>query len=183
MSKEKASSKINNRINGSNTPKRKSSSPIMIIFLFLIIIAIIGGIIFVLNGREEEPKNVVVTEDNIQEVIDNMKEEEKTPIGSYEVAMTTQWHFPDCNSISEDAYVENSIANTNTVFFTITLANSTEEIYKSPYIPVGSSLSNIALDCSLQAGTYEAIVTYHLVDDSNVEISKVSVGIDIIIEK
>lgn len=183
MSKEKASSKMNNRISGSRAPVKKASSPIMMIFPILVAVVVIGGAAFVLKGKEAEPKNVVVTEENIQEVIDNMKEEDKTPIGSYEVAMTTKWHFPDCKSISEDAYVENSVANTNTVFFTVALANSTEEIYKSPYIPVGSSLSNIALDCSLSAGFYEGIVTYHLVDDSLEEISRVSVGIDIIIEK
>ena len=183
MSKEKASSRINNRIGNTNAPRKKSSSPIMILFPLLIIAAIIGGVIFVLNGKEPEAKNVVVTPDNVEEVISNMEEESKTPMGSYEVVMTTKWHFPDCNSTSTDAYVENSVTNNSTVYFTIALPNSEGDIYKSPFIPVGSFLSGITLDYELAAGTYDAVMTYHLVDSSNIETSRVSVGITIIIEK
>lgn len=184
MSKEKASSHMNNRINGSSRQTtRKSSSPVMLLFPLLIIGAIIGGIIFVLNGKEEEPKNIVVTEENIEQVIAEMKEEQKTPTGSYEVMMTTEWHFSDSESASEDAYVANPVTNRNTVYFTITLSDSGEEIFKSPYIPVGSSLSNITLDYPLEKGTYNGVLTYHLVDTSNIEVSRVSVGVTIIIEQ
>ena len=182
MSKEKASSRINNRINGSAAPKKKSS-PVMILLPLLIVAVVVGGVIFVLSGKEPEAKNVVVTPENVEEVIKEMQEEDKTPAGSYEVAMTTEWHFPDGSSAAKDAYVENAVTNTNTVYFTIALANSTEEIYKSPFIEVGSYLTNIALDTPLSRGTYDAVLTYHLVDDSNKDLSEVSVAVTLIIEQ
>lgn len=183
MSKEKASSRINNKIGGSGAPKKKSS-PIMILFPLLIVAAVIGGVIFVLSGKEpEEAKNTVVTPENVEEVIANMEENQKVPMGSYEVVMTNKWHFPDGKSAAMDAYVENSVYNSNTVYFTITLDSTGEEIFKSPFIPVGSHISGITLDKELAAGTYTAVMTYHLVDSSNVETRRVSVGITLIIEK
>ena len=182
MSKEKASSRINNKIGGSGAPKKKSS-PVMILFPLLIVVAVIGGVIFVLSGKEPEAKNVVVTPENVEEVIEQMKEEQKTPFGSYEVAMTTEWHFPDGTSAAKDAYVENAVTNSNAVYFTIALAGSTEDIYKSPFIEVGSYLTNIALDTPLEKGTYDAVVTYHLVDSSKEEISTVSVAVTLTIEQ
>ena len=183
MSKEKASSRINNRIGGSGAPKKKSS-PIMILFPLLIVAAVIGGVIFVLSGKEpEEAKNTVVTPENVEEVIANMEEKDKTPIGSYEVAMTNKWHFPDGKSASTDAYVENAVTNRNTVYFVITLSDTGEEVYKSPFLKVGDNLSNIALDKELAAGTYKAVMTYHLVNSSNESVSRVSVGMTIIIEQ
>lgn len=179
MSKEKASSRINGNV---RTNSRKSFSPVMIILPLLIVAAVAGVIIITLN-KEEPEKNFVVTPDNIEEVIAKQEEKDRTPTGSYEIVMTTDWHFKDSESVSDDAYVKNAVSNRNTVYFTIRLADSEEEIYKSPFIPVGSSLTGIALDYPLDAGKHDAVLTYHLVDKSNVEISKVSVAITITIDK
>ena len=181
MSKEKASSRINNKIGGSGAPKKKSS-PVMILFPLLIVVAVIGGVIFVLSGKEPEAKEVVITPENVEEIIAEQKEESKTPIGSYETAMTTKWHFPDGSSASTDAYVENAVVNRNTVYFTVSLADTDEEIYKSPFLKVGDVLTEVTLDKELTAGTYKAVLTYHLVDSSNEDVGRVSVGITLIIE-
>ena len=185
MSKEKASSRINSRIGGGSHAPKPGIRPggFSVVKLFpLVVAATVGvGSIFVFAGREPEAKNTVVTPENIEEVISEMKEEERTPMGSYEVYMTTDWTFSDGSSASKDAYVKNVVANKNTVYFTIALENG-EQVYKSPYIPVGSSLNNITLDTPLEKGFYKAVLTYHLVDTSNEEISRVSVSVDITIE-
>lgn len=178
MSKEKASSRISNNTGRSG---RKSFSPVLLIVPMLIVAAV-GIFIFVLT-REEPDKNVVVTPDNIEEVISKLSEEAKTPQGSYEVRMSTTWKFEDGKAASETAFVENVPNNRNTVYFVICLKDTEEEIYKSPYIPVGSSLSNIVLDKPLDKGTYNAVMTYYLVDDSNKDVSRVSVGLTLIIEQ
>ena len=185
MSKEKASSRINSRIGGGSQAPKPGFRPggFSVVKLFpLVVAATVGvGAIFVFSGKEPEAKNTVVTPENIEEVIAEMKEEERTPMGSYEVFMTTDWTFSDGSSASKDAYVLNPTANKNTVYFTITLSSG-EQVYKSPYIPVGSSLNNITLDTPLEKGFYKAVLTYHLVDTSNEEVSRVSVSVNLTIK-
>ena len=179
MSKEKASQRISGNIGKSNV--KKKVSPLVIIFPVIIVAVIVGILIIAFVGKESDA-NVVVTPDNVEEIIAQLREEERVPIGSYEVAMNTEWTFPDSKTASEDAYVSNAVTNNSTVYFDITLEGSTDVIYKSPYIPVGSSVQNITLDNDMDKGVYEAVLTYHLVDESYKETSKVSVGITITIQ-
>ena len=96
--------------------------------------------------------------------------------------MTEKWTFENGSAVSADAYVENRVYNQNTVYFTITRSDDGSVIYKSPYLPVGSSLENIKLDTSLNAGVYDTVLTYHLVDEGNQELSTVSVSLVITIK-
>lgn len=177
MSKDKAASKIS-----STTKKTGKKNILPIIVVIVVIIVLIVGIIIAVISKEEHG-NVVITPDNVKEVVDSLDESEKTKPGNYEIEMTTEWTFADSNSPSKDAYVKNNVSNENTVFITIELSDMGEEIYKSPYIPVGSSLTDVILDTDLSAGVYETVLTYHLVDDSNKEISTTSVAVTITIEK
>ena len=95
----------------------------------------------------------------LQKILMQMKEEEKTPVGAYEVSMNTKWIFADGASVSENAFVENSTANTNMVYFIITINNG-EEVYHSPYMEVGSYLENIQLDKDIPKGDYDAVITW-----------------------
>ena len=98
--------------------------------------------------------------------------------------MNMDWEFPDGNSASTNAYVENSVYNQNTVYFTIELnSNPGVEIFKSPYIPVGSHMENIKLTNPLEAGKHDAVLTYHLVDEDMEELSSVSVALTLTVEK
>ena len=56
-------------------------------------------------------------------------------------------------------------------------------ILKSPVLPRGSELNNIALDVQLSAGTYDCVMVYHLVDEEQNTISTLRVGFTIIVEK
>lgn len=143
MSKEKASQRIDSKMN--TTKERNRVSPLILIVPVVLIAVVIGTVIITLGGKESK-SNFVVTPENVEEIIASQKEEERTPIGSYEVKMSTEWHFSDSTAVSEDAYIENVVNNNNTVFFTIALPNSTIDFYKSPYIPVGSSLKNVQFD-------------------------------------
>lgn len=135
------------------------------------------------NQTETTKRNVVVTPDNVDEVIGNMNEDDYVAPGSYEVTMNTTWNFSNGSSASENAYVGNSTSNTNDVYFDITLADTGENIYSSPVIPVGSHLENIALDKKLDKGSYDCVVTYTLVDKDQNSLSTVRVSLTINVEQ
>lgn len=185
MSKEKANERINSRV----APVTASRKPYVFagVAAVVIVIAVLLGIIcYLMLGKEAEQDersyNRVVTPDNVEEIISQLDEQEYTPIGSYEVKMNTNWIFPDGESPSSNAYVENSVNNRNTVFFTIALDTDPDtDIYDSPFIEPGSYMESVQLDGDLDAGVYEAVLTYHLVDEQEEEISQVSIGITLTI--
>lgn len=185
MSRINSQGKVEKRIS-SNKPKLPVIS---IVIAITVIVCIIAGIAaYLILGAKKMPidadsYNLVVTQENVDEILAKMSEAEKTPIGSYEVYMNTEWTFPDSVSPATDAILRNNLTNSNTVYCTIVLRNSGEQIYKSPYVPVGSSLKNIVLDSQLSAGEYACVITYHLVDDSFAETSNVSVNMNITIQK
>lgn len=146
-----------------------------------------GVITYLLMSRtpvEEERRNVVVTPDNVEEVIQQMEEEEYVAPGYYTVTMDFDWHFASGDAVSSDAYVENAVENTNAVYLDLFLLEDEENaIYKSPVIPVGSSLSDIALDTPLSAGTYDCVAVYHLVDDDQNTISTLRVTVTVTVDE
>ena len=135
--------------------------------------------------EETEKRNVVVTEDNVQEVIEQLSEQaEQEPVapGYYTVTMTNEWHFADGKAVSDDAFVANDERNTNDVYLDVVLAeNEDEVIYSSPVIPLGAELHDIALDTELDAGTYDCIAIYHLVDEDQNTVDTLRVRLAIIV--
>lgn len=163
--------------------RNKKAEIISICILFIILMVVIFIFIFMNGKKEEVQRNVVVTKDNVDEVIDNMLEEEYIEPGYYSASMSTEWHFETGDSISEDAYVENLVENTNDVYFDVFLTeNEDEPILKSPILPRGSQLEDIALDKVLSAGTYECVMVYHLVDEEQNTVSTLRVGLTIVVE-
>ena len=151
----------------------------------IIIALLVVVIVLLLRGqKKEEPKrNVVVTQENVEEVVDNMAVDEYIEPGYYSASMTNTWHFATGDAVSEDAFVENKEENTNDVYFDVFLASDEENpILQSPVIPRGAELDNISLDTPLDAGTYDCVMVYHLVDDDQNTISTLRVGITIIVE-
>lgn len=172
--------------------KRKGGAKTVgIIVLVGIFLVMAGMIIYLWTSRqpeekEEERRSVVVTPDNVQDVISQMEQratEEQVEAGYYTVYMNYEWHFATGDAVSEDAYVENLATNTNAVYLDLFLLEDEENaIYRSPVIPLGSSLRNIALDTPLEAGTYDCVAVYHLVDDDQKTISTLRVTVTVIIE-
>ncbi|SCZ76068.1 hypothetical protein [Pseudobutyrivibrio xylanivorans] len=149
----------------------------------VVIIALLGVVIFLLVGRgkeEPEKRNVVVTQDNVEEVVQEMANEDYIEPGYYEASMSTTWTFATGSDVSDDAYVANVEGNTNDVYFDVVLAEDEDQvIYKSPVIPRGGELKNIALDTPLEAGTYDCVCIYHLIDEEQNTISTLRVGITV----
>lgn len=162
--------------------RNKKVGIISICILFIILIVAIA--FYFMNGKKEEvQRNVVVTDNNVDEIVDNMLEEEYIEPGYYSASMSTEWHFKTGDSISEDAYVENLAENTNDIYFEVFLADDEDEpILESPILPRGSQLKDIALDQALSAGTYDCVMVYHLVDEEQNTVSTLRVGLSIIIE-
>jgi Na+-transporting NADH:ubiquinone oxidoreductase subunit NqrC len=129
-------------------------------------------------------RNVVVTQNNVDEVVESMAMAEYIEPGYYSVSMTNEWHFATGDAVSEDAFVENKAENTNDVFFDVFLASDEETpILQSPVIPRGASLDKISLDTPLEAGTHDCIMIYHLVDEDQNTMSTLRIAFKIIVEK
>ncbi len=160
----------------------------------VVIVALLVVVIVMFAGRtakapdaqaeEETKRSVVVTQDTVDSVVDDMLQDDYVEPGYYSVSMNTTWHFATGDSVSEDAFVENLAENTNDIYFDVFLAdNENEAIYKSPVLPRGSELDEIALDTALAAGTYDCVMVYHLVDEDQNTVSTLRVAFDIIISR
>ena len=134
--------------------------------------------------REDEPEKrpVLVNEQNAEQIAEALIEQESVPVGAYEVVMNSTWRFSDGTAPSENAYVENITANTNDVYFDVQLADSGETIYESPVIPRGTHLEQITLNRDLDAGSYDGVLIYHLIDENQRTLSTLRMAITIIVD-
>ena len=177
MSNQSSEERISQKLSRDSAKNSKKNTAIIIIIIGIVIISIVALIL--LFARQTEPKrNVVVTPDNVDEILSDMKGQTTKP-GTYEVKMNTTWNFDRGNTASSDAYVENSTSNTNAVDFDIVLSETGETIFKSPVIPVGSHLENITLDKVLKKGKHACVLTYHLLDDNGNTTGKLNLNLTI----
>jgi methyl coenzyme M reductase alpha subunit len=149
--------------------------------LVTVIVLLVKG-----NGvaKDEVKRNVVVNSNNVEQVAEELIKEEYVAPGYYSTQMSTTWHFATGDSVSEDAYVKNDAGNTNDVYFDVFLeSNEDEPILQSPVIPRGSELNEISLEKKLDAGTYDCVMVYHLIDDEQNTVSTLRVAFTIIIEQ
>lgn len=185
-------SRINSqdRINEKLSPRRKrkgGKAPLIISFAATAVVVVLVIVAYALSQSKSDNntpsgKNVVITPENVKEVIKDMKDKKVAP-GTYNVKMSPAWTFENGSVASKDAYVENAATNNNDVRFTITRKDTEEEIYSSPIIPLGSRLANITLDTALPAGSHDCIITYHLLDEKGEDVSSVNLSLTITVEK
>lgn len=171
---------------GKDSSQGKGVKIAIITGIVVIIVLLLVVIILLLRGRKEEEvkRNVVVNQKNAETIVDEMAIDEYIEPGYYNASMTNIWHFATGDAVSDDAFVENKAENTNDVYFDVFVKGNEEKpILQSPVIPRGSELKDIKLDTVLDAGTYDCVLVYHLVDDEQKTISTVRVGITIIVEK
>ncbi|MDR1560413.1 MAG: hypothetical protein LBS84_12110 [Clostridiales bacterium] len=107
----------------------------------------------------------IIDANNLEAV--KFSEDEKASKTSFTTHMNTIWNFKSAESPSIDAVVGNSASNNYPFFFDVKLSDTGEVIYNSSLVPVGSNVREILLNRDLPEGEYEAILTYHLVDDEN----------------
>ena len=163
----------------------------VVIGCLAIIMILVIVIIVLLTTRQksgeadkETKRNVVVNKQNAEEVAEELVRQEYVAPGYYNVQMTTTWHFQTGDAVSEDAYVKNDAGNTNDVYFDVFLAeDESMPILESPVIPRGAEFEGIALDTPLEAGTYDCVMIYHLVDEEQNSISTLRVGFTVIVEQ
>lgn len=162
--------------------KKRGKGGILIALALIVIAVLIGVIVYLLLRKpEDEKRNVVVTPENVERVLEEA--EEAVLDGYYTVSMNPTWHFANGSEASYDAVVENVAENTNDVYFDIILEADEENVlYKSPIIPRGSRLEEIILDEALEAGTYPCVVIYNLVDEEQNTLSTLRVALEIVIE-
>lgn len=171
--------------NGSTTEKGgKKAVFALCIVVIVVLLVLVAYLLFTRNqGKDEEAvnRNVVVNEENVEQVLQELDTQEAIPPGYYEVTMNSTWNFPSGGEPSENAYVENAKTNTDPVYFDVELADTGEVVYESPIIPVGSHLENITLGKSLEDGTYDCILTYHLLDEENRDKSTLKITVTLVI--
>lgn len=186
--------------------KKGGKNKVALLAVMMIIIIVLLGIIIHLVARNQELKTtqeiveeeaseettseettqraVLMTQQNAEEIIEQMETVENVPVGYYTATMNNVWHFETWDHASTDAYVSNVPGNTNDVYFDVFLANGEDEeaIYASPVIPRGAELNDITLDRELPAGTYDCVLIYHLIDEKQNTVSTLRVAITVIIE-
>ncbi|MBQ6987338.1 MAG: hypothetical protein IJQ25_10175 [Oscillibacter sp.] len=171
----------------------KGGSRAIVAVVSVLVVALVGvivALVMVLNRGEkvvyveEEPmqRTRVVSEDNVQEVVENAVDLGSVRPGYYEVSMNMNWIFPDGASPSSNAFVENVPGNKNDVYFDVQLRDTGETVYESPLIPRGEQLASVQLNRDLDAGEYDCIIIYHLVDDEQRTVSTLSLGMLLTIE-
>lgn len=158
-----------------------------LIVVLVLAVAGMGGYIFISRNsaqpeqEQKEKRNYVVTQENADEVVEQMVERASRDAGSYTATMNSTWHFPDGKSPSTDAYVANSADNKWPVWFDVTLSDG-RTVYESPILPVDTYIREFTLDEELPEGTYGGSVTYHLVDEEQEELSTLSIGVTIYVD-
>ena len=163
--------------------KDNDKKKIALIIGAVIIVILIGIIVYLFLSNGKEEKRNVITQENVDSVLEEMSEQEYVEPGYYSTQMSTTWHFSSGNAVSEDAYVKNDASNTNDVYFDVFLASDeSSPIYESDVIPRGAELDHIALDENLGAGTYDCVMVYHLIDDDQNTVSTLRVGFTIVVE-
>lgn len=169
---------------GTADKKKLSTSTIIAIVAVAVVVVLAVVLVIVLTRKEQKPevqgKATIVTEENVQEIIQAASEPNTD--ASYTVTMSNEWTFENGKASAQNFYVKNTENNSRTVYFDLKLADTDEEIYSSPYIPVGEAMDTMTLDKELEAGDYNAVMTYHLVDDDKKELTTVSVAVEIHIQ-
>ncbi len=172
----------NNGEKGNNSGSSRRGIIIIIAAFLVIIIALIAIIVLLLgrntnngsdtgnqsssteNGREVvSSARLVLDESSAANVMDEMRQEVEE--GMFECNMSMTWTFADGSAESRDAYVANSTNNKYPIYFDVELKDTGEVIYSSPVLPVGTSLTNFALDKDIDPGNYKARVVYYLIKD------------------
>ncbi len=172
-----------------NTQKGGNSKGRVIVVICLVVIIALLSVVIVLlikymNGKKElqaapqEQREVVVNKDNAEDIAKEILNASAPP-DNYVATMNSTWDFADGSQSSENAYVENSTANSNDVYFDLALSETGEVIYESPIIPVGNHLDNIKLDKDLDAGSYECVMTYHLLDGEQNTLGTVKMAVTV----
>jgi hypothetical protein len=168
--------------------KKKKIIGVIIIILLMAVITVLAVMLLKKHSKKtadtSDKRDVVVTKDNVEAVADRLEQQEYQTPGAFTAQMNFDaWHFATGDSESTDSYVANSLDNTNDIYFDIFLSDDQQNaIYESPILPRGSELRNVRLKTDLDAGTYDCVLVYHLVDGAQNTLGTASFTLQIVIE-
>ena len=143
----------------------KKAGIILVIVLLLAVIAGLGITIYMLLHRPEEPQPERAVSEGL--VVDG-NVDEKASNARFTTDMNMIWTFPSGSAVSSNAVIGNSASNQYECYFEVYLDDEEQTLlYSSPVLPTGKRLEELKLDQVLPDGTWDAICTYHILDDED----------------
>lgn len=161
----------------------KNKVVIGLIILLLVIIIGLGIAVYMLLHKPEEPKPDRTVSEGL--VVDG-DVNEKASNARFTTDMNMIWTFPSGSAVSNNAVIGNSASNEYECYFEVYLDDEEQTLlYSSPVLPVGKRLDELKLDRVLPDGTYDAVCTYHILDDEDpdMELGTVSFSVSLMFIK
>lgn len=168
--------------------QKKSKKKLWILIVFIVLIAIIGVLGAVIYRlAKQKPEEMQNPERIVSEglVIDG-NVNKKASEARFTTDMNMIWTFPSGSDTSNNAEIGNSISNLYECYFEVYLEDEEQTLlYSSPVLPVGKRIEKLKLNQALPDGSYDAICTYHILDDEDpeVELGTVSFAVTIMFIK
>lgn len=165
------------------------SKPVVIGLASALVVSVgaLGAVTYNLANRPAEtqaPKPERAISEGL--VVDGQVENKKASEATFTTDMNMIWTFPSGTRVSNNAIIGNSASNAYECYFEVYLDDAEQTLlYSSPVLPVGKRLDTLKLDQSLPDGTYEALCTFHLLDDEDAtkELSTVSFRVSLVFMK
>ena len=158
---------------------RKKKMIVWIVLGVLVaVIGVLGVIIYKLLNKEEPSRAVsegLIVDDHY---------DKKAAEARFTTDMNMIWAFPSGSAVSSNAEIGNSSSNLYDCYFEVYLDDEEQTLlYSSPVLPVGKSLEQLKLNQVLPDGTYDAICTYHILDDEDPdrELGTVSFSVSLVV--
>lgn len=161
----------------------KSKVKVIIIAVMIVLLLVIGVLGVVIYNLMNKPETAPKAERDISEgliVDDNFNK--KAADARFTTDMNMIWTFPSGSAVSTNAQIGNSSANLYECYFEVYLDDEEQTLlYSSPVLPVGKRLDQLKLNQVLPDGAYDAICTYHILDDEEPdrELGKVSFSVSL----
>lgn len=146
---------------------KKKAVIIGLAVLVIGVIGVMGAVIYRLMNKEEAPRERAVSSGLI---VDENDIDQKAANARFTTDMNMIWVFKSGSRISYNAVIGNASDNEYECYFEVYLDDEDQTLlYSSPVLPVGKRLDLLTLDKGLPDGIYEAVCTYHLLDDEDPE--------------
>ncbi len=150
--------------------EKKSKKKIIIIAVIVVLLAIIGTlgfVIYTLVNKQEVPK---APRDISEGLVVDGNIDQKASEARFTTDMNMIWTFQSGSAVSNNAIIGNSASNVYECYFEVYLDNEEKTLlYSSPVLPTGKRLDQLKLNQVLPDGSYDAICTYHILDDEDPE--------------
>lgn len=152
--------------------KKIGKGSLILIGILAVIIAGLGVTVYILLHRPEEPVRAESAERPERAVSEGLivdgNIDQKASEARFTTDMNMIWTFPSGSAVSNNAVIGNSASNLYECYFEVYLDDEEQTLlYSSPILPVGKRLEKLELDQVLPDGSYDAICTYHILDDED----------------